>query len=1159
MAEKTFMTLCLLENRPSLLSPAGVVCGLGGQPLNVLGETELRVQRAGPITVLVTRGLPHELLLGSDSIERGQGVMDYRNEQLLWYGTKYPLVRYTDSPGSVAAISVQNTTGYCAIDEVIRSYGDVFSDSNPTLGYCDQYECSIDTEGAPPLRQRAYRAPLAKREAIEKQIKEMLDAGVIEPSASPWASPVTLVPKSDGSLRFCVDYRGLNNVTRKDRYPSVLIQDIFDQLDGATIFTTLDLQSGYWQLAVAPEDQPKTAFVCHRGQFSFRRMPFGLCNAPAVFQRAMDGVLHGLLGRCCYVYIDDIVIFSRDPEEHARHLAQVLTRLRQAGLRAKTKKCHFAKAEVPLLGYIVNRHGIRPNPDKTEAIANMKTPTSIQELRRFLGMCGYYRQAIDHFAEVAQPLVELTRKNVTWEWTVKRERAFRTLQQMLLGDNVLAYPRLDRPYRLYTDASGYCVGGVLTQEDDQGCERVIQYVSHQLNESEQKWATIEREAYAIVYCLKKLRPYLWGADFEILTDHKPLRALFLSEVANTKVQRWAVLIAEFGAPIAYREGKNNIRADFLSRLRPVEVDVIDTSGHLEPQTDMVRWTLPLVYDGIDQTQLGVEQQKEFADLWQQAADWDNEDYQVREGILFSCRRPGARQALYPRVVLPKCWRNQVITRCHEQKGHTGVWRTLCSLREAYVWPGMQRQVKDYVRACGICQVHKAIPQTAPYTRMPDPCYPHQVVGMDLTGPFVRSERGHVYLFNLIDHLTGWADCYPISNKKGETIADVLQKEYFPRYGAPEILISDNGTEFANASVASLCRACDVDHRTTTPYRPQSNSKIERFHRTLKGLLERLMTVSKSNWEKQLGPALIAYRSTVTGATGYTPFQGLYGRQMRVPLTRALRERPADVEALNDDRVAALARVWQGAREVLRQERETNEAQQRRKRLCGELTVGDGVIILIPGMKRTFHPRWDARWEVIRARHPVYWIRHLPSGREKVLHRDKLRWVPPNVDWQPVPYQDMEATEPAPETQRKPEKPRQQQAPLPLFGYGEEAMDLNDDSLPLVQGVDQNTTTPTLGTSVIIANAPTGNTSHDGPTGIPVNTLVPTGVNIQRRYPKRKRQPPRYLGWEDQETKRGRFAALDYYCGYSRPAAWLHCTPPRIRITRGPGNCRTGWT
>jgi len=324
----------------------------------------------------------------------------------------------------------------------------------------------------------------------------MLIDGVIEPSTSPWASPVTLQPKKDGSLRLCVDYRKLNAHVVPDRYPSVLIQDIFDQLAGAKIFTTLDLQSGYWQIPVAEEDQEKTTMCCHKGTFMFKRMPFGLNIACAQFQRTMDGVLTGLIGKCVLVYLDDIVIYSKTPEEHAEHLRQVLQRLRDVDLRVKTKKCLFAKDEVPLLGYIVNKFGIKADPQKTAAIADMQPPTNTKQLKRFLGMAGFYAQTCPNFASVASPLRELLRKGEPWAWTDVRQQAFKTLQALLTSDQVLMCPRVDRPYRLYTDSSNTAVGGILTQFDDDGQERVIQYVSHQLDDTQRRWAAIEREAYA---------------------------------------------------------------------------------------------------------------------------------------------------------------------------------------------------------------------------------------------------------------------------------------------------------------------------------------------------------------------------------------------------------------------------------------------------------------------------------------------------------------------------------------------------------------------------------------------------------------------------------------------------------------------------------------
>ena len=979
--EHMFDDICKRTKRPRLIQPKALVCGLGGKTLEVLGETEIAIDGAGPVKVLVTRGLAHQLIIGCDAIIQGHGHMNFVTNALKWYGQDFGLQAYPDHQ-PYASVAMHVATGHPALDSVLKEYEDVFQSDKGNLGHCDLMPFKINTGDAHPIRQRPYRVPLHKREIIEAQVKDMLEEGVIRPSQSPWASPITLVPKKGGELRFCVDYRRLNAVTIKDAYPLPLIQEIFDQLQGATIFSTLDLKSGYWQIPVAEEDCGKTAFSCHKGLYEFLRMPFGAANAPAVFQRTMEHVLRDIVGVFVLIYIDDIVVFSRNPEDHADHLRQVLERLRRAGLRTKPSKCHIGQEEVRLLGYVINADGIKSDPEKTRAIANMRPPQDVKEVRSFLGTTGYYRQTI---AKVAAPLTAVTKKHT--KWTEDCQAAFetlqKTLQKMLQSDQVLAYPRTDRPYKLYTDACNYAVGGVLVQTDDEGLERVVQYVSHQLNDTQRKWATIEKEAYAIIYCLNKLRTYLWGATFEILTDHKPLRCLFQGEVANTKIQRWAVLIAEFGAPINYRQGKLNVRADMLSRIRPMEVDAIDTTGWTEPQSGEVEWTLPLQFDGID-TELLTQRQKElFPDEINRATDEEDEDYELHDGILYSCRRPGPRQPQYPRILLPVQWRDDVIDRRHLQTGHGGIWKTMRSVQEAYVWPGMRAAVHSRLKQCAACQIHKPIPQRTAHQRMIDPKYPHQVVGMDLTGPFCRTEKGHVYMFTLICHLTGWADAYPISNKRGETIADILHREYFPRYGAPEVLISDRGCEFVNSSVDALCKACDVERRTTTPYHPQTNGKIERFHRTLKGIIERLMTTTRANWESQLGPALSAYRNTVSETTGYTPFEALYGRKVRMPLTIAKRNSP-EGEFLQDDRIAALTQVWRGARDGLRRERERNEAQQRKKTLAKPLRVGDSVIMLLPGLTPTFQPRWDARWEVIRARDPVYWIRHLPTGREKVM-------------------------------------------------------------------------------------------------------------------------------------------------------------------------------
>ena len=311
---------------------------------------------------------------------------------------------------------------------------------------CDLINCEIPTENdQQPIRQHAYRAPLQKKRVINEQIQNMLDEGIIRPSTSPWASPIHLVPKKGGDLRFCVDYRKLNSVTIKDSYPLPLIQDIFDQLEGASVFSTLDLKSGYWQIKVKESDIPKTAFVCHKGLYEFVRMPFGLCNAPAIFQRVMEAVLHDLIGVACFVYLDDVVVFGKTPAEHAHNLSLVFERIQQHNLTLKPSKCKFTRSSVELLGYIISGQGIAPNPSKVDAIKRLPPPTKLSEIRTFLGMAGYYRQVIPRYATLAYPLVRLTKKNEKWIWSDECQKAFDSIKQHLTSEKVLAYPQTDRP------------------------------------------------------------------------------------------------------------------------------------------------------------------------------------------------------------------------------------------------------------------------------------------------------------------------------------------------------------------------------------------------------------------------------------------------------------------------------------------------------------------------------------------------------------------------------------------------------------------------------------------------------------------------------------------------------------------------------------------
>ena len=439
--------------------------------------------------------------------------------------------------------------------------------------FCDVFE---EVSGLPPHREIEFRIDLEKdakavvlplrrmapreRRELESQVAELLRKGFIRKSISEWGAPVVFATKADGSLRLCVDYRELNKLTRRNRYPLPRIDDLFDQLGGARIFSQLDLATGFHQLRVAEDSIPKTAFRTPDGSFEWMVMPFGLTNAPAYFVDLMSRVFRSQLNRFVVVFVDDILVYSRDEEEHKLHLREVLGILRQHELKAKFSKCHFWRREVRFLGHVVSEHGISVDPSKIAAIQDWRVPTTVTEVRSFLGLAGYYRKFIRDFSKIATPLTQLTKKNRPFIWDVHCEQAFAKLKELLTSAPVLVIPDSLRPFTVYTDACGTGLGAVLMQSG-----RVVAYASKQLKPHEKNYPTHDLELAAIVFALKTWRHYLLGERFELFTDHKSLKYLFSQKDLNLRQQRWLESLASYDFDIAYTPGKGNVVADALSR------------------------------------------------------------------------------------------------------------------------------------------------------------------------------------------------------------------------------------------------------------------------------------------------------------------------------------------------------------------------------------------------------------------------------------------------------------------------------------------------------------------------------------------------------------------------------------------------------------------
>ena len=476
--------------------------------------------------------------------------------------------KLTDSVRSMVdrASSTLTVSQLSDLASLVNDYNDIFS-VDGKIGRTSTVTHRIDTGDHYPIRLPPRRAAHKQRAIIEKEIKDMLDKGVISPSNSPWASPIVLVVKKDGTIRFCIDYRLINKITRKDAYPLPRIDAMLDSFKGAKYFCTLDLNCAYWQIQMHKQDKAKTAFTTHLGLWEFNVMPYGLCNAPATFERLMENVLRDLIDKACLVYLDDIVVYGSTVFETLTNLQKVFDCLRKAGLTLKPKKCDLFQTSVKFLGHVISETGIATDPSKVQVVKDWPQPTKLTHVRSFLGFSGYYRRFIPDYAHIAAPLTMLTKKSTKFVWGTAQEEAFNRLKHLLSSAPVMAHPNPDEEFIVDTDASNVGIGGVLSQIVD-GEERVVAYASRCLSQTQRNYCTTKRELLAVVvFVTQTFRHYLWGVkSFRLRTDHASLRWLVNFKNPEGVLAHWISALSEFNPVIEHRSGHRHGNADGLSRI-----------------------------------------------------------------------------------------------------------------------------------------------------------------------------------------------------------------------------------------------------------------------------------------------------------------------------------------------------------------------------------------------------------------------------------------------------------------------------------------------------------------------------------------------------------------------------------------------------------------
>ena len=726
-----------------------------------------------------------------------------------------------------------------------EKYNEIFGLEGDKLGYSTKAEHSITLiPGTKPIYVKPYRLPQAHKEEVNRQVQEMVKEGIIRPSASQWNAPLLVVPKKpDASgkrrLRVVADFRLVNEATIGDSYPLPNITDILNQLGGAKYFSTLDLASGFHQIAMKEEDREKTAFSTPYGHFEYNRMPFGLKNAPATFQRLMNTVLSGLQGIKCFVYLDDIVVYGRSLKEHQDRLELVFERIRESGLKLQPDKCEFLRKETAYLGHVITENGIKPDPSKIDAVRNFPIPRGVKDIQSFLGLAGYYRRFIEHFSQIAKPLTQLLKKDQAFRWTAQEQEAFEILKEKLTTTPILQYPDFSKPLVLTTDASGKAIGVVLSQGKI-GQDLPIAYASRVLNKAEENYSTIEKELLAIVWATQHFRPYVYGTKFKIVTDHKPLTWLFNVKDPGSRLMRWKLKLAEYDYSIEYKTGKTNKNADALSRMFAI------TRGA--------------------KRQLGTE-------TLAVASESTNEEDE-------SLSEDETSDTTYTEDV-----KNRILREFHDTPlgGHLGVKRTLERIKLNHSWSGMRQDVEKYISRCEKCQKNKLTRRTkAPMVITDTPTEPFEKCALDIVGPLPETSRRNKYILTFQDLLTKFSKAIPLENQEANTVAKEFVTRIICDYGIPQRVLTDQGTNFLSQVFKNVCKLLKIEKIQTTAYHPQSNGALERSHRTLAEYLRNFIEEDQTDWDEWLPYAMFTYNTTPHTSTSYTPYELVFGRQATLP-------------------------------------------------------------------------------------------------------------------------------------------------------------------------------------------------------------------------------------------------------------------------------------